>query len=73
MRVLDNGAAASTEGFKLTFTRYIQSYEGGGFFEAKYEATGAFAVGDNMSGVCGGSGVCSWDLKQPVSVAPKKD
>lgn len=29
----------------------------------KYVAEEKFAVGDNLSGVCGGSGVCNWGLK----------
>ncbi|KAK3316578.1 hypothetical protein B0H66DRAFT_604863 [Apodospora peruviana] len=33
-----------------------------------FEAEKRFAVPDNMSGVCGGSGVCSWGLKDGLGV-----
>lgn len=41
----------------------------GGIWEHKYEGQAAFAVGVNMAGACGGSGVCSYGLtERPVLV-----
>jgi hypothetical protein len=47
----------------------------GSEYKATYEATGHFAVGDNLKGTCGGSGVCNWSLgddKKPFLITPKK-
>ncbi|KAK4227749.1 hypothetical protein QBC38DRAFT_363470 [Podospora fimiseda] len=35
----------------------------GGIWRHKYEGEAAFAVGQNMEGACGGSGVCGYSLK----------
>ncbi|KAK4463866.1 hypothetical protein QBC42DRAFT_56974 [Cladorrhinum samala] len=41
----------------------------GGIWEHKYEGQASFAVGVNMAGACGGSGVCSYGLSErPVLV-----
>lgn len=54
-------ASSPTTNFRLEFTQ-DKGDEGGVFV-----GTESFAVGDNMSGVCGGSGVCSWGLKEGVA------
>ncbi|KAK4246064.1 hypothetical protein C7999DRAFT_42456 [Corynascus novoguineensis] len=46
----------------------------GGVVSLKFEGEAAFKVGENMSGACGGSGVCNWGLKsenKPVEVKQK--
>ncbi|KAK3994236.1 hypothetical protein QBC44DRAFT_306426 [Cladorrhinum sp. PSN332] len=41
----------------------------GGIWRHKYEGEAAFAVGGNLAGVCGGSGVCGYSLVEgPVLV-----
>ncbi len=72
MTVLADGNSFSSEDFKLEFTHVPQVLYQGAEFTATYQATGTFKVGGNMSGQCGGSGVCNWSLKAPITIAPKK-
>jgi hypothetical protein len=68
MRVLagDDEQFSSTK-FNTKFARVVVVLnEGSHSVLASYEAQGLFALGDNMAGVCGGSGQCSW-----VSTASK--
>ncbi|KAK4139080.1 uncharacterized protein C8A04DRAFT_41000 [Dichotomopilus funicola] len=71
LRILEanNGNPSSpTTNFRLEFTQN-KGAEGGVFV-----GTESFHVGDNMSGVCGGSGVCSWGLKaERVPVLVKQE
>jgi hypothetical protein len=65
----------SSEDFNLKFTHVADVLYQGSEYTATYEATGHFAVGDNLAGTCGGSGVCNWGLtapKNPVLIKPGK-
>jgi hypothetical protein len=72
--------AGSSEKFasnnlNLKFAHVADVLYRGSQYTAKYEAEGHFAVGDNLSGSCGGSGVCSWGLKAgntPFAIKPAK-
>lgn len=69
-----SGEFASTN-FALKFTHVADKIYRGEQFKASYEALGQFATGDNLSGTCGGSGVCNWGLKDeevPFKIQPKK-
>lgn len=75
MTVLEGTAGFSSEDFKLKFAHVPDVLYDGGRYTATYEATGSFKVGDNLSGTCGGSGVCSWSLNaghNPVLITPAK-
>lgn len=57
-----------TTDFVLRFTLSEAVVLGrGGVARLTFEGQAAFAVGPNMSGACGGSGVCSWSLKEGVA------
>jgi hypothetical protein len=65
----------SSEDFTLKFTHVVDFINQGNEYTGKYEAQGSFKVGDNMRGVCGASGVCSWGLKdenKPFAIKAKK-
>jgi hypothetical protein len=65
----------SSQNFNLKFTHVADVLYRGSQYTASYQAEGHFAVGDNMKGTCGGSGVCSWGLssdKTPFAIKPKK-
>ena len=73
--MLEGSAGFSSTDFKLKFSHVPDILYQGGRYTATYEATGSFKVGDNLSGTCGGSGVCSWGLApghNPVLVTPSK-
>jgi hypothetical protein len=59
----------------LKFAHVADKLYRGSQYTATYEAEGHFAVGDNLKGTCGGSGVCSWALKPentPFAIKPAK-
>ena len=72
MAVLPGTNGFSSTDFKLRFTHVADVLYQGAEYKASYQAQGLFRVGDNMSGTCGGSGVCSWSLKATVEIKPKK-
>jgi hypothetical protein len=75
-----NVLAGSTAGFgatnfNLKFTHVVNLIYQGAELKESYAAEGHFEVGVNLAGVCGGSGVCSWGLKEgsnPVKIVPTK-
>ncbi|KAF2740958.1 hypothetical protein EJ04DRAFT_111426 [Polyplosphaeria fusca] len=70
----DNGDFSTTN-FGLKFTRVAEVLYQGSRYSKKFEGTAQLKVGDNMSGTCGGSGVCSWGLKaesKPLLVEQKE-
>jgi hypothetical protein len=76
MQVLPGSSGSYASGdFSLKFTHVADVLYLGSQYTASYVAEGQFKVGDNLSGTCGGSGVCSWGLavgKNPVLIAPSK-
>jgi hypothetical protein len=76
MNVLAGSSAGfGSSNFGLRFTHVVDLLYQGSEYTASYEAEGHFEVGDNLAGVCGGSGVCSWGLKEgsnPVEVVPTR-
>jgi hypothetical protein len=60
----------STTKFDAVFTRVAEVLYQGSAYKKVYEGSDHFEVGSNLSGVCGGSGVCSWGLK--AELAPYK-
>jgi hypothetical protein len=75
MNVLEGSDGFGSRDFTLKFTHVADVLYQGSQYTATFEAEGHFAVGDNLSGSCGGSGVCSWGLKQeaaPFEITPKK-
>ncbi|KAF2116633.1 hypothetical protein BDV96DRAFT_491151 [Lophiotrema nucula] len=61
------------DSWDVQFTRVADVLYQGSDYKKTYTATGTFRVGDNLSGTCGGSGVCNWGLKSesiPVLVTP---
>jgi hypothetical protein len=70
-----SGGDYTSEDFNLKFTHVADVLYQGSEYMATYEATGHFAVGDNLKGTCGGSGVCNWSLrdeKKPFFITPNK-
>ena len=75
MRVLEGDDGFAPGNFNLKFTHVADLVYRGSQYTASYEAEGHFAVGDNLAGSCGGSGVCGWGLapgKNPVPIAATK-
>ncbi|KAH7075553.1 cell death in tomato 1 [Paraphoma chrysanthemicola] len=76
MEVLPGTSGSYASGdFKLKFTHVADALYLGKQYTASFVAEGGFKVGDNLSGSCGGSGVCGWGLapgKSPVEIAPTK-
>lgn len=56
----------SVGNFQVVFTRVADVLYLGSQYKKSYEGTATFKVGDNMSGSCGGSGVCGWGLKSEL-------
>jgi hypothetical protein len=63
------GPSFSTTKFDVKFTRVAETIFQGQGFRRTFMGQAHFEVGVNgtMTGVCGGSGVCSWGLKEGVS------
>jgi hypothetical protein len=64
-----------SENFVLKFTHVVDVLYQGSEYTVSYEAQGHFEIGDDLAGVCGGSGVCNWGLKEgssPVKIVPTK-
>jgi hypothetical protein len=76
MQVLPGSEGAySSNNFNLKFRHVADVLYRGSQYTASFEAQGLFAIGDNLSGTCGGSGVCSWGLKddkKPFPIKPSK-
>jgi hypothetical protein len=76
MQVLAGSSGSYSSGdFSLKFTHVADVLYHGAQYTASYEAQGHFAVGDNLKGQCGSSGVCSWGLsaeKKPFPIKPTK-
>jgi hypothetical protein len=74
MNVLPGSSAGFGSGnFNLKFTHVVDLLYQGSEYKVSYEAEGHFEVGVNLAGVCGGSGVCNWGLREgsnPVGIAP---
>ncbi|KAK3944381.1 hypothetical protein QBC46DRAFT_252359 [Diplogelasinospora grovesii] len=67
----DTDWPSATENFLLGFTLTEAVILNSGTISKTWAGTGAFAVGENLGGSCGGSGVCNWGLedeKRPVLV-----
>ncbi|EAT77054.1 hypothetical protein HBI56_200380 [Parastagonospora nodorum] len=76
MQVLAGSSGQYSSGdFNLKFRHVPDVLYRGAQYTATFEATGHFAIGDNLKGTCGGSGVCNWGLaaeKKPVLIKPSK-
>jgi hypothetical protein len=75
MNVLEGSNGFATGDFNLKFTHVADVLYQGKEYKATFEAEGHFAVGENLSGSCGSSGVCSWGLKAentPFEITPTK-
>jgi hypothetical protein len=75
MNVLEGSNGFASGDFNLKFTHVADVLYQGAGYKATYEAEGHFAVGQNLAGTCGGSGVCSWGLKaesKPFAIIPTK-
>ncbi|KAK1766282.1 hypothetical protein QBC33DRAFT_620687 [Phialemonium atrogriseum] len=67
----DSDYHSPTENFNIRFTQVRSLEVPGNTYAQTFVGTGSFRVGDNLSGVCGASGVCSFGLKdeaKPVLV-----
>jgi hypothetical protein len=68
-----SGSSRVTMNFVLRFgLSEAVVLENGGIMELRFEGEAAFKVGrgeegGNMDGVCGGSGICSWGLKEGLA------
>ncbi|KAI1379695.1 hypothetical protein F4677DRAFT_290840 [Hypoxylon crocopeplum] len=65
--------ASPTENVDVRFTLSRNLTVDGVENDKVFVGTQHFEVGDNMRGTCGGSGVCSWELRQeniPVLIEP---
>ncbi|OAK98442.1 hypothetical protein IQ06DRAFT_295765 [Phaeosphaeriaceae sp. SRC1lsM3a] len=65
----------SSVDFALKFMHVAVKRYRGEAFSASFEAIGNFKRGDNLGGLCGGSGACSWGLWSsaiPVKISPKR-
>jgi hypothetical protein len=56
----------SVNNFDAVFTRVAEVLYQGAAYKKVFEAQAHFAVGENLGGTCGGSGVCSWGLKSEL-------
>ncbi|RYN76785.1 hypothetical protein AA0120_g11659 [Alternaria tenuissima] len=75
MNVLAGSSGFATGDFNLKFTHVADLVYRGEQFTESFEAEGHFAVGENLSGSCGGSGICTWGLKSantPFEIAVTK-
>ncbi|OTB03943.1 hypothetical protein M426DRAFT_59555 [Hypoxylon sp. CI-4A] len=62
-----------TENMDIRFTLTMNVTVNGSEYHEVLAGTQHFEVGGNMEGTCGGSGVCSWNLKEesnPVLIQP---
>ncbi|KAI0119471.1 hypothetical protein F4814DRAFT_240834 [Daldinia grandis] len=65
--------SSPTEDFDIKFTLTANLTADGEDYYKVLTGTQHFAIGENMRGTCGGSGVCSWELMEesnPVLVKP---
>jgi hypothetical protein len=53
--------------FDVKFTHVADTLYLGSQYKKTYTGTAHFSLTDNLSGSCGGSGVCSWGLKSGLS------
>ncbi|KAF2257141.1 hypothetical protein BU26DRAFT_513851 [Trematosphaeria pertusa] len=62
----------SANNFTAVFTRVAEVLYHGSSYRKEYTASKKFFLGSdgNLSGVCGGSGVCSWGLKEGLAPYP---
>ncbi|KAF2005265.1 cell death in tomato 1 [Amniculicola lignicola CBS 123094] len=59
----------SNTNFNLKFTRKVEVLFRGEAFRKTFSGKGHFDVPTNLGGTCGGSGVCSWGLKNgPLAI-----
>ena len=73
MNVLEGSDGFSKSDFNLKFTHVADVKYRAQQFKASFEAEGHFVVGENLSGSCGGSGICNWGLKEkPFLIAATK-
>ncbi|KAF2689363.1 hypothetical protein K458DRAFT_384014 [Lentithecium fluviatile CBS 122367] len=56
----------SVNNFDLVVRRVAETLYLGSSYKKVYEARTHFEVGVNLSGTCGGSGVCSWGLRSEL-------
>ena len=61
-----------TENVDIVFTHVDNVTVIGSVYTKTFVGTAHFELGDNMSGVCGASGVCSWGLKSNTTVPVKQ-
>ncbi|KAF2872949.1 hypothetical protein BDV95DRAFT_490743 [Massariosphaeria phaeospora] len=65
----------SFSNYKVKFTRVAEVLVGGAAYRGVWEGQALFRVGTELSGTCGGSGVCSSGLKselRPFAIKQKK-
>ena len=60
--------SGGTEGMDVNFTLVNKVSMQSGVVSQTYTGQGHFEVGQNMGGSCGGSGTCSWWLKENLTV-----
>ncbi|KAG9185469.1 hypothetical protein G6011_08013 [Alternaria panax] len=75
MNVLAGSGSFAAGNFNLKFTHVADVLYLGQQYTASFEAEGHFAVGENLAGSCGSSGVCTWSLKDestPFEIAVTK-
>ncbi|KAF2258731.1 cell death in tomato 1 [Lojkania enalia] len=70
VEIMDGDDGFSSTNFDIKFTRVIDGIYSGQRFTKTFEGSTHMAVGDNLQGTCGGSGVCSWGLKEENRPAP---
>ncbi|KAI1091995.1 hypothetical protein F5B19DRAFT_242483 [Rostrohypoxylon terebratum] len=66
----DNIAPSPTTNFDVKFTLTTKLTVDGEEYSKTMTGRQHFQVGDNLSGACGASGVCSWSLKGEVLIQP---
>ncbi|KNG50173.1 cell death in tomato 1 [Stemphylium lycopersici] len=75
MTVLEGTDNYISENFSLRFTHVAVGPYMDSAYRKSFEAEGHFEVGQNLRGLCGGSGACSWSLKEennPTEITPSQ-
>ena len=72
MREATGNYTSATENLDIVFTHVDNVTVINQVYTKVFVGQAHFEIGDNMSGVCGASGVCSWGLKPNTTVAIKQ-
>ena len=75
MTVLEGTDNYISENFGLKFTHVAIGPYLDSAYRKTFEAEEHFKVGQNLRGQCGGSGACSWSLKEednPTEITPSQ-